>query len=178
MSTDNNTLTFRSEMYDTDFTVTHVLSGVSVAVGESSVTIPMDILTALIGEFLRAGAVVKSEQALRLEELRTILRDESLSYGELAELEHLASFIDEGDVELLEAAGVPEFPKDDAPSAWGHADLGDWRYEVTNGDTLRSFAEWLEARAEQVGYEKAQFIEHNPDATEDEIADFILSISV
>lgn len=45
----------------------------------------------------------------RLEELRTELRAERLSYGELIELQGLASEIDPGDVELLEAAGVPEY---------------------------------------------------------------------
>ena len=46
----------------------------------------------------------------RLEELRTELREERISYGELAELESLAEHIEEDDdVELLEAAGVPEF---------------------------------------------------------------------
>jgi hypothetical protein len=44
----------------------------------------------------------------RLEYLRGELRAEKLSYGELAELESLAKFIEPGDVELLEAAGVPE----------------------------------------------------------------------
>ena len=44
----------------------------------------------------------------RLEELREILRSESMSYGELAELQDLAPHIEAGDVELLEAAGVPE----------------------------------------------------------------------
>jgi len=44
----------------------------------------------------------------RLEELRTVLRSESISYGELAELQGLADQIEPGDVELLEAAGVPE----------------------------------------------------------------------
>lgn len=46
----------------------------------------------------------------RLEELRAALRAENISYGELAELQGLAEHIDAGDVELLEAAGVPEFP--------------------------------------------------------------------
>lgn len=46
--------------------------------------------------------------AARLEYLRGELRAERISYGELAELEDLAPFIDSGDVELLEAAGVPE----------------------------------------------------------------------
>lgn len=44
----------------------------------------------------------------RLEELRIELRAERISYGELAELQGLAEHIDPSDVELLEAAGVPE----------------------------------------------------------------------
>jgi hypothetical protein len=44
----------------------------------------------------------------RLEELRTELREERISYGELAELASLAEYIDKDDPELLEAAGVPE----------------------------------------------------------------------
>ena len=44
----------------------------------------------------------------RLEELRVELRAERISYGELAELQGLARFIDPSDTELLEAAGVPE----------------------------------------------------------------------
>jgi hypothetical protein len=46
----------------------------------------------------------------RLEYLRSELRAERISYGELAELQDLVPHIDPGDVELLEAAGVPEFP--------------------------------------------------------------------
>lgn len=48
----------------------------------------------------------------RLEYLRGELRAERISYGELAELQGLAKHIDPNDVELLEAAGVPEFPED------------------------------------------------------------------
>lgn len=44
----------------------------------------------------------------RLEYLRGELRAERISWGELAELQGLAAKIDPGDVELLEAAGVPE----------------------------------------------------------------------
>ncbi len=47
----------------------------------------------------------------RLEYLRGELRAERISYGELAELQSLADHIEPGDVELLEAAGVPEFPR-------------------------------------------------------------------
>ena len=45
----------------------------------------------------------------RLEELRAELRAETISYGELVELESLAEYIDENDVELLEAAGINEY---------------------------------------------------------------------
>jgi hypothetical protein len=48
------------------------------------------------------------EAKQRLEELRTELRNETISQLELMELESLAEEIEEGDVELLEAAGVPE----------------------------------------------------------------------
>ena len=44
----------------------------------------------------------------RLEELRTEIREERISYGELAELQSLSEHIDEGDPELLQWAGVPE----------------------------------------------------------------------
>ena len=44
----------------------------------------------------------------RLEYLRGELRLERISYGELIELQSLSAHIDENDVELLEAAGVPE----------------------------------------------------------------------
>ena len=45
----------------------------------------------------------------RLEYLRQELRAERISMGELHELQSLAKHIDPSDVELLEAAGVPEF---------------------------------------------------------------------
>ena len=49
----------------------------------------------------------------RLEQLRTELRAGTMSYGELAELQNLATHIEPGDTELLEAAGVPEFEEDE-----------------------------------------------------------------
>lgn len=45
----------------------------------------------------------------RLEELRQELRNESISLGEIIELQSLSEYIDKGDVELREAAGIPEF---------------------------------------------------------------------
>lgn len=49
-----------------------------------------------------------SNASERLEYLRGELRAERISYGELHELQGLAEHIDPGDVELLDAAGVPE----------------------------------------------------------------------
>lgn len=44
----------------------------------------------------------------RLEHLRNRIHAECISYGELAELQSLADHIADGDVELLEWAGVSE----------------------------------------------------------------------
>ena len=55
----------------------------------------------------------------RLEQLRKELRAERISYGELAELQSLAKYIDKNDVELLEAAGVPEFDEDEKHAQGG-----------------------------------------------------------
>ena len=49
----------------------------------------------------------------RLEYLRGEIRAEQISYSELSELQDLVPYIDPGDVELLEWAGVPEFPEED-----------------------------------------------------------------
>lgn len=51
----------------------------------------------------------------RLEYLRSQIQGECISYGEIAELQSLASTIDLDDVELLEWAGVPEFPGESCP---------------------------------------------------------------
>jgi len=45
----------------------------------------------------------------RLEEIRLAIREENVSIGELIELQSLAQYIEEGDVELLEWAGISEF---------------------------------------------------------------------
>ena len=45
----------------------------------------------------------------RLEYLRREIHKERISYGEIAELQSLVPYIDKGDIELLEWAGVPEF---------------------------------------------------------------------
>lgn len=50
----------------------------------------------------------EQETRKKLEEIRASLRAENISYGELIELQSLAACIDPGDIELLEAAGIPE----------------------------------------------------------------------
>lgn len=49
----------------------------------------------------------------RLEYLRGQIEAECISYGEVAELQGLAEHIEPGDTQLLEWAGVPEFPEED-----------------------------------------------------------------
>lgn len=63
----------------------------------------------------------------RLEELRAILRSESMSYDELHELQDLGArgLIDPGDVELLEAAGVPEQMEPGTPVVFRRYSEGD-----------------------------------------------------
>jgi hypothetical protein len=55
-----------------------------------------------------SSEIDKASIKLTLEHIRHSLRSESISYGELAELQSLVEYIDKDDVELLEAAGVPE----------------------------------------------------------------------
>ena len=49
----------------------------------------------------------------RLEYLRGEINAERISYGEIAELQDLAEYIEPGDVQLLEWAGVPEWTADE-----------------------------------------------------------------
>lgn len=54
----------------------------------------------------------------RLDYLRTELRKERISTDELIELQSLVEYIDPSDVELLEAAGVPEVGEDEVGAKW------------------------------------------------------------
>lgn len=56
--------------------------------------------------------LIAPDLSSRLEYLRGEIRAERISWGELIELQSLAEHIEPGDVELLEWAGVPEFPPD------------------------------------------------------------------
>lgn len=57
------------------------------------------------------GVEVVNPVKKRLEYLRKEIRAERISYGEVAELQALASYIDSSDIELLEWAGVKEKTK-------------------------------------------------------------------
>ena len=69
------------------------------------------------------------EITTRLEYLRKQINGECISYGEIAELQSLAEYIDKDDVQLLEWAGVPEFPH---CHSCGRDDIG----LTENDDTL------------------------------------------
>jgi len=61
-----------------------------------------------LAQAIKSSFDERTQAAARLEYLREELQAERISYGELAELQELAPFIDGGDMELLEAAGIPE----------------------------------------------------------------------
>ena len=67
------------------------------------------------GVYAKGGGVSNVPKNIqeRLEYLRGEIRNESISYGEIAELQSMKEYIDPNDVELLEFAGVPEFEDDD-----------------------------------------------------------------
>lgn len=56
--------------------------------------------------------MTKKQIKIRLEELRKEIIAERISTAEIAELQSLADYIDLGDGQLLEWAGVPEFKHD------------------------------------------------------------------
>jgi polyhydroxyalkanoate synthesis regulator phasin len=67
----------------------------------------------MAGGMMAKGGITPAKAKKRLEELRKELRAERISWGELTELQSLKDYIDKDDVELLEAAGVPEFDDDE-----------------------------------------------------------------
>jgi hypothetical protein len=82
-----------------------------ISVHEEAIAKLKKILAGLKGgkKMARGGGVgTPIEIEERLEELRQAIRDENISYGEIQELQSLARYIDENDVELLQWAGVEE----------------------------------------------------------------------
>ena len=64
--------------------------------------------------FSKAATEVRNSHIKeRLEFLRLAIRASYISYEQLSELQGLAEHIAPNDVELLEWAGVPEFPEDE-----------------------------------------------------------------
>ena len=69
--------------------------------------------TKLFNEGVYEAKKIKEKDAKkRLEQIRKSLRREDLSYGEIAELEALSDFIEADDIELRQAAGLPEVEYD------------------------------------------------------------------
>lgn len=108
------------------------------------------------------------EKKERLEELRKELQDGQLSYGELAELQSLSEYIEKGDVELLEAAGVPEFPEDETADLFETPELIPENVRAVfdkydNGDEL-SYEEIfkLHTEVEQLGYTFEYYLDAVP----------------
>jgi len=76
----------------------------------------IDTLRAALAPFTPDPAPpVSPEIKARLEYLRGEIEAERISYGEIAELQDLAPYIDKDDTVLLEWAGVPEFPEKEVP---------------------------------------------------------------
>ena len=73
-----------------------------------------------------------------LEYLRGELRAERISTAELIELQSLAEHIAPDDVELLEAAGVPEFPEEENSTTENNKLIDLWmaEFEVHESDKL------------------------------------------
>ena len=84
--------------------------------------------------FAKGGSIQKVPARIkeRLEELREEIREERISTGEILELESLKEYIDPSDVELLEWAGVEEFPEDEED------DNDDYYKYAKGGDTNES----------------------------------------
>ena len=104
------------------------------------------------------NAIINLEVKNRLEELRKTLREESISTAELCELQSLSEYIDKGDVELLEAAGLPEFDEDETTDLFATPELIPDNVRAVfdkydNGDEL-SYEEIfkLHTEVEELGY--------------------------
>ena len=59
--------------------------------------------------YIAKGTPEEIRAKTRLEYLRGEIKKECISYGEIAELESLAKYIESSDVLLLNWAGVPEY---------------------------------------------------------------------
>lgn len=99
-----------------------------------------------------------------LEGIREAIRAENVSYGELYDLQCLAEHIDPSDVELLEWAGVPEFPEFEA------ADQPLW--ENDEAQFARLIAE-MEACGAFIGLDNWHSLFESTDMTADDVREII-----
>lgn len=112
----------------------------------------------------------KAHVTARLEYLRQELRAERMSYGELAELQSLAEHIEPGDVELLEAAGVPEAERETPYYTEGLAAECGYDDEDLDGsvddligykDALEGLVNTIEAKLRGEGVTLAEWLERD-----------------
>lgn len=104
----------KTDIKDIDFLVQRIAQNLFYF--EDNLSTAKSDYISLIGLLMKKGVIFESELNAkkedtikeRLEYLRGELRAERISTGELIELQSLAEHINAGDVELLEAAGVPE----------------------------------------------------------------------
>jgi hypothetical protein len=97
-------------------------------------------------QFEKGGAIKIPEQIKeRLEEIRESIQAENISYGEIAELQSYADYIDAGDVELRQWAGIPEF-EDEEEFAKGGA--------IKNSMSFKEFSESLQEYEIEGGFGK------------------------
>lgn len=89
---------------------------------------------------------------LRLEYLRTQIEAENISTAELIELQGLAEHIQPGDVQLLEAAGVPEFPEENTKATREQLDEVINRHFPDRLDTFYSVSTGLAAVEDKDGH--------------------------
>lgn len=73
-----------------------------------------DTVTAKVQQIAARCSLSMAAIKERLEYLRGEINAERISAAELCDLQWLAEYIEPGDVQLLQAAGVPEFPEDEA----------------------------------------------------------------
>ncbi len=85
----------------------------------------------------------------RLKYLKGEIEAGSISYGEIAELQSLAEYIDKGDVQLLEWAGVPEFEeKRNKPIICPNCNKPTLLNEIVDGQWTTTTYEWVNETGE------------------------------
>jgi hypothetical protein len=106
---------------------TAVKNGISVHWNNSAYTVIVDKheqylikhrgghCVGLTDEYKPADFFAEETPQQRLEYFRQQLRAEGISYAETIELQSLEQYIDKHDVELREAAGLPEFEEEAQP---------------------------------------------------------------